>query len=89
MVELLCTGGVYLAILGLIGDRMTLAEGIPYLLLYNLIFVLPLILILLVIYWGGTPERMEAFRMGSRRGVRLLMGFIMVALGVAMLTGVI
>jgi len=89
MVELPCTGGVYLAILGLIGDRMTLAEGIPYLLLYNLIFVLPLILILLVIYWGGTPERMEAFRMGSRRGVRLLMGFIMVALGVAMLTGVI
>ena len=89
MVELPCTGGVYLAILGLIGDRMTLAEGIPYLLLYNLIFVLPLILILVVIYWGGTPERMEAFRTGSRRGVRLLMGFIMVALGVAMLTGVI
>ena len=89
MVELPCTGGVYLAILGLIGDRMTLIEGIPYLLLYNLIFVLPLILILLVVYWGGTPERMEAYRAGSRRWVRLLIGFMMVALGVAMLLGIV
>lgn len=52
MVELPCTGGIYLAILGLLGDRMTLAEGIPYLLFYNLIFVLPLILILIVMYWA-------------------------------------
>jgi threonine/homoserine/homoserine lactone efflux protein len=51
--------------------------------------VLPLILILLVIYWGGTPERMEAFRTGSSRWVRLVMGIVMVALGGAMLTGVI
>lgn len=89
MVELPCTGGVYLAILGLIGNRMTLAEGIPYLLFYNLIFVLPLILILLLVFWGGTPERMEAFRTGSSRWVRLVMGIVMVALGAAMLAGVI
>lgn len=89
MVELPCTGGIYLAILGLLGDRMTLAEGIPYLLLYNLIFVLPLILILIVMYWGGTPERLETFRAGSRCWVRLVMGIVMVALGAAMLTGVI
>ena len=89
MVELPCTGGVYLAILGLIGDRMTLLEGIPYLLFYNLIFVLPLIVILLLVYHGGTPERMEAIRTGSRRWVRLLIGIMMVALGAAMLLGVI
>ena len=29
MVELPCTGGIYLAILGLIGDKMTLARGDP------------------------------------------------------------
>jgi cytochrome c biogenesis protein CcdA/glutaredoxin len=89
MVELPCTGGIYLAILGLIGDKMTLAEGIPYLVLYNLIFVLPLVLILLIMYWGGTPERMEAFQTGSRRWVRLLMGIVMVALGAVMLLGII
>ncbi|MEI7857470.1 MAG: cytochrome c biogenesis protein CcdA [Methanomicrobiales archaeon] len=89
MVELPCTGGIYLAILGLLGDRMTVIEGIPYLLLYNLIFVLPLILILILMYWGGTPERLEAFRSGSKRWVRLVMGIVMIALGAAMLTGVI
>jgi len=87
MVELPCTGGIYLAILGLLGNRMTLAEGIPYLLLYNLIFVLPLILILIIMYWGGTPERMKAFQTGSRRWVRLVMGMVMVALGAVMLSG--
>lgn len=89
MVELPCTGGVYLAILGLIGDRMTIVEGIPFLLLYNLIFVLPLLLILLGVYWGGTPERMEVYRAGSRRWVRLLIGLVMVALGAAMLLGIV
>jgi cytochrome c biogenesis protein CcdA len=89
MVELPCTGGIYLAILGMLSDRMTVAEGIPYLLLYNLVFVLPLILILLAMYWGGTPERMEVFRSGSKRWVRLVMGIVMVALGAAMLLGVI
>jgi cytochrome c biogenesis protein CcdA/glutaredoxin len=89
MVELPCTGGIYLAILGLLGDRMTLAEGIPYLLLYNLIFVLPLILILVLMYWGGTPERMEAFRAGNKRWVRLVMGIVMVALGALMLSGAV
>jgi len=87
MVELPCTGGIYLAILGLLGNRMTLVEGIPYLLLYNLIFVLPLVLILVVMYWGGTPERMEAFQAGSKRWVRLVMGIVMVALGAVMLSG--
>lgn len=89
MVELPCTGGIYLAILGLLGDRMTLVEGIPYLLLYNLIFILPLILILIIMYWGGTPERLETFRSGGKRWVRLVMGIVMVALGALMLTGVI
>ncbi len=89
MVELPCTGGIYLAILGLLGSRMTLVAGIPYLLLYNTIFVLPLILILAIIYWGGTQERLEAFRKGSGRWLRLFMGFVMVALGAAMLTNVL
>ncbi|HOX34934.1 MAG TPA: cytochrome c biogenesis protein CcdA [Methanoregulaceae archaeon] len=89
MVELPCTGGIYLAILGLLANRMTLAEGIPYLLLYNLVFVLPLVLILIVMVWGGTPQRLEKFRTGSRRWVRLVMGIVMVALGAAMLAGII
>ena len=68
MVELPCTGGIYLAILGLLGDRMTLAEGIPYLLLYNLIFVLPLILILIIMYWAVLRSGWKHSKRGAGAG---------------------
>jgi cytochrome c biogenesis protein CcdA/thiol-disulfide isomerase/thioredoxin len=85
VVELPCTGGIYLAILGLLGSRMTFADGLPYLVLYNLIFVLPLAAILLIVYCGGSPGRVDAWRAGTKRGVRFVIGCVMVALGGAML----
>lgn len=85
--ELPCTGGVYLAILGLIASRMSLAEGIPYLILYNTIFILPLLLILAVIYWGVSPASVETWRSGGRPIVRAIMGLAMLVLGVVMLLG--
>ena len=87
--ELPCTGGIYLAILGLLGSKMTLMQGIPYLLLYNFIFVLPLFVILAVIYRGVTPERAEQWRKGKRKWMRLAMGLLMVLLGSLMLLGMI
>lgn len=84
--ELPCTGGVYLAILTLIAkNAYTLA--IPYLLLYNLIFVLPLVIILFAVYFGFSAEKAEKLRVEKRKWLRLIMGLIMVALGLAMLTG--
>ena len=59
IVELPCSGAIYLAILGLIRNSMTSAEGLPYLLLYNFIFILPLVIILLIVYYGVSPGRVE------------------------------
>ncbi|MDH7593204.1 MAG: hypothetical protein QHG99_02470 [Methanomicrobiales archaeon] len=87
--ELPCTGGIYLAILGLLGTRMTFTEGIPYLVLYNLIFVLPLFIIFAVVYWGLSPSMVEGWRTGSKPIVRALMGLVMIGLGAAMLLGVV
>lgn len=89
VVELPCTGGMYLAILGLLGSRMTFVEGLPYLILYNLIFVLPLVVILLVVYSGVSPDRIDAWRTGKRRWVRFAMGSVMLGLGGAMLIGLL
>jgi cytochrome c biogenesis protein CcdA/glutaredoxin len=86
-VELPCTGGVYLAILSLIGSKMTLAQGIPYLLLYNLIFILPLIAIMMLIYFGMSTERAEKLRLENRRWMKLAIGLLMLAIGAAMLSG--
>lgn len=46
-IELLCTGGPYFLALTLISQsRMTQLEVVPYLIVYNLIFVLPLVAVL-------------------------------------------
>ena len=85
-VELPCTGGVYLAILSLVAkNAYTLA--VPYLLLYNLIFVLPLVIILLAVYFGVSAEKAEKLRVEKRKWLRLIMGLAMIGLGLAMLLG--
>ena len=83
--ELPCTGGIYLAILSMINSSMTFEAGLPYLLLYNLIFVLPLIVILLVVTFGLSPEQVNSWRVENRRLLRLIIGIVMVAIGVVML----
>jgi cytochrome c biogenesis protein CcdA len=85
MFELPCTGGIYLAILSLLSNRMSLMEGIPYLLLYNLFFILPLLIILGVFALGLPLERLEQLQAGSRRKVRVIMGGVMILLGIILL----
>jgi len=87
MFELPCTGGIYLAILSLIAKN-AYAMAVPYLLIYNLIFVLPLIIILLAVYFGMPAGHAERFRLEKRKWLRLIMGIIMIVLGAAMLAGV-
>jgi cytochrome c biogenesis protein CcdA/glutaredoxin len=85
--ELPCTGGIYLAILGLMSRSYTLMEGLPYLILYNFIFVLPLILILLLVAYGLSPERANEWRVRHRRTLRLIVGLAMIAIGVIIFSG--
>ncbi|MFH0779825.1 MAG: cytochrome c biogenesis protein CcdA [Parcubacteria group bacterium] len=85
MFELPCTGGVYLAILSLLATRETLIQAVFYLIVYNLIFVLPLVAILLAAYYGLSLEKIENWRKGSKRALRLIIGLALVGLGVLML----
>jgi len=89
IVELPCTGGVYLAILGLLSSSMTLSEGLPYLLLYNAIFILPLLAILLVVYYGVSADTLEIMRLSGRRWLRGMIGVFLIALGILMLSGIL
>ncbi len=89
IVELPCTGGVYLAILGMLSSSMTLVAGLPYLLLYNAIFVIPLIVILLVVYAGVSADTLETMRLGGRRWMRGMIGVFLIVLGILMLSGIL
>jgi cytochrome c biogenesis protein CcdA len=89
IVELPCTGGVYLAILGMLSSSMALSAGLPYLLLYNAIFVTPLIVILLVVYAGVSADTLETMRLGGRRWMRGMIGMFLIVLGTLMLSGIL
>jgi cytochrome c biogenesis protein CcdA/thiol-disulfide isomerase/thioredoxin len=82
-----CTGGIYISILGLMGREMTVMTGLPYLVLYNLIFVLPLVLVTLLVAYGLSPERAERWRTENKRSIRVIIGIILVALGLVILLG--
>lgn len=82
-----CTSGPYIVILGLLANTATRMQAIPLLLVYNLIFVLPMLLITLAVYYGLTsPSQLEEKRVMRIKQVHLITGVIMIALGVWMLT---
>ncbi|MCK5246819.1 cytochrome c biogenesis protein CcdA, partial [Candidatus Bipolaricaulota bacterium] len=49
-----CSSGPYIAILALLSKNTTRTDGILYLLFYNLIFVLPLLIITFAVHFGYT-----------------------------------
>ncbi|MBW6462502.1 MAG: cytochrome c biogenesis CcdA family protein [DPANN group archaeon] len=89
MFELPCTGGVYFVIIGLLSSNMTQIAAIPYLLVYNLAFIAPLIAILALIYTGADPKTIDKWRLDERRWMKLAIGLLMIGLGILMLGGYI
>lgn len=83
--ELPCTGGIYLAILSLLSNEMTMVQGLPYLALYNAIFVLPLAVILGFFLKGVSAEKANEWRLEKRRSLKLIMGLVMLLLGAVMI----
>ena len=80
--ELPCTGGIYLAILSILASSTSLIEGFPYLILYNLMFVLPLALIIAVVAYGIPPERIDQWRKEHKELLRVVIGAILVSFGI-------
>lgn len=83
--ELPCTGGIYLAILSLMAKHGTFAWG--YLFLYNLIFILPLVVITLIIYKGTSPEMLQRWTNSEKKWMRFAAGVVLVLLGLYLLKG--
>ena len=84
LIELPCTGGIYLGVLGLLAGG-SLADALPLLVLYNLFFVLPLVLIVGGVALGLAPTSVDRWRESRRRLVLGISGAVMVALGLVLL----
>jgi cytochrome c biogenesis protein CcdA len=85
LVELPCTGAVYLAILSLMSLNGINATSISWLIVYNIVFVLPLIVILIAFYKGMSADALENWRKKHRKLMRLSIGAMLIFLGIWML----
>ena len=79
-VELPCTGAPYLAIITILSLNFDFT-ALLLLILYNIIFVLPLIVILLMVAGGMKLNAVSTWRHESRGFMRLAIGMLMVGLG--------
>jgi len=79
-VELPCTGAPYLAIITILSLNFDFT-ALMLLILYNIIFVAPLIIILLLVAGGLKLNKVSGWRHESRGLMRLGIGLLMVALG--------
>lgn len=83
LIELPCTGAPYLAVLTLMSQSgLGYLTALPMLLLYNLVFVLPLVAIILLAYTGFKLEKLDEFRKHERGLARLLIGVALVTVGI-------
>jgi cytochrome c biogenesis protein CcdA len=80
--EFPCTGGPYLMVIGLLYDQATYSAGLAYLLLYNVIFVVPLVIVLLLASERSLLARIDGWRKRNTRSMRLWGGNAMLALGI-------
>ncbi|KKW45942.1 MAG: hypothetical protein A2681_02650 [Candidatus Liptonbacteria bacterium RIFCSPHIGHO2_01_FULL_56_18b] len=79
--EFPCTGGPYLLVLGMLHDQQTFTPGLGYLLLYNVIFVLPLAAILLIASDKAFLGKVDAWKKANAGNMRLVSGAGMIILG--------
>ncbi len=84
-----CAGGVYVSIITLLAAKTTYAWGIVYLVLYNIMFILPLVIILLLAGNRLTAKAWARWERGHARSIRLWYGAAMVGLGAVMIVWVI
>ena len=80
--EFPCTGGPYLMILGFLDDRATYVKGAAYLLFYNMVFVLPLVITLFIASNETLLGKLKMWRENKNIRVKLLSGVAMIILGV-------
>jgi len=91
ILELACTGQIYLPTLIFISNVPELrANALLYLFLYNLMFVVPLIIVFLFTYWGTSSQQWADLTKKNFGKMKLIMTFLFFGLAILLLvTGLV
>jgi hypothetical protein len=82
VLELACTGQVYLPTIVFVSGVPELKRhAIFYLVLYNLMFIVPLLAVLAVVYFGTTADRVSRFAESNLARVKMGLTILFLVLG--------
>lgn len=76
-----CSGGIYVAIIGMLTATQTQVSGFTWMLWYNLIFVAPLIIILLLSSSEKATYKLQQLERKESKKSKVIIGLTMIALG--------
>ncbi len=82
--EFPCTGGPYLFVLTLLHDYENFWRGFWYLIMYNIVFVLPLILILAFAVNKVMIEKIDRLRRLETKKARVILLLVLILIGIFM-----
>ena len=80
-----CSGGIYVAIIGLLAVKTSYFTGVGYLFLYNIMFVLPLIIILFLSSNKLAVDKITKWEQSESKIMKILSAIVMIALGLGIL----
>ena len=83
--EFPCSGAIYLAVISLLSSKTSFTTGFGYLLLYNLMFILPLIAIFIAATNKITTEKFINLQEKHGRKLHLILALAMIVLGLVIL----
>jgi len=84
-----CTSGPYIVVLGMLSQRELFTQALIYMIIYNLVFVAPMILITLGVYKGMDIQKAEETRKDKIKLLHLIAGILLIAMGILVLLGAI
>lgn len=76
-----CSGGIYVAIIGMLATSQTYFEGLGWMVWYNLIFITPLLIIL---GFAGNPlmtQKLQKLERKEAKSSKIIIALTMIALG--------
>ena len=79
-VELPCTGGPYLAITLILSQNFNWSAFL-LLVLYNVIFIMPLVVILALVFFGTKVQNVQKWKQSNKAYMRYAAGLILIGLG--------
>ena len=77
-----CMGGPYLMIIGLLHEKLTYFAGFGYLTLYNLILILPLVVVLWIAADKAIVNKIQEWKITNLKGLRFWAGSAMIIIGI-------